>query len=152
MTLETVIAQCKRLSSLRGYEKAKDELIRIAQKYGRDDTHLFNVITEILEVETMCPSPAALRGYLTAGAAKEDDRWQRHRACPFGLCPGDGWRVHYSLHTRTSNGTTKERITAEQAADLQEKIDQKKQTIYEAVGPCQCGGGPAIKGMSAQVQ
>jgi hypothetical protein len=130
----------KRLSGLRGYEKLKDELMRIAEKYGQNHTRLYGVITDILESETTCPTPAALRGFLTAGTAKEDEGWKQHRQCPYALCCGDGWRVYYSLHTRTSNGTTRESLNEEQAADLRRKVDPNKQIVYDGVGPCKCAG------------
>ncbi len=130
----------KRLSGLRGYEKLKDELLRVGEKYGKNRTHIFTVITEILESETTCPTPATLKGFLTAGQVKEDDGWKTHRVCPYNLCVGDGWRVRYSLHTQSSSGLTREDITAEQAAALKGKLDAKKQTVYEGVEPCKCGG------------
>ena len=83
--------QIRRMGGLDGYPAFEPggyaELVRIAGKFSRSESHLSAVMDEIMETMTKCPKPAELRALLDLGRPEP----VVHRDC--ANCGGSGWMI-----------------------------------------------------------
>lgn len=144
----------KRLNAVDEFLKsdtaAKEELARVLMDHALSSAHASDTITEVVDHFQKRPKPSELREMLIS---TRDKHTGKRQACPMKCT--DGWQKTHLLRTRNprTGRYDSETITAEQARDLDGKIDWRTQLIYYGVVPCVCRAGmmpPADDGERAK--